>query len=78
MEEILNFDKFLKQFSEKKVMVVGDLMIDRYIQGDVNRISPEAPVPVVELHNGQHNVFGGAGNVFSNLVSFYINFFNFR
>ena len=69
MKEIYKFNRYLNEFKNKKIMVIGDLMIDRYIQGDVNRISPEAPVPIVELHNGEHNVFGGAGNVFSNLVS---------
>ena len=43
-EEIL---KTIKEFKGKKIGVIGDLMLDRFIWGDVERISPEAPVPVV-------------------------------
>jgi len=50
----------------KKILVVGDLMIDEWIWGDVTRISPEAPVPVVKV--GRHTfTLGGAGNVANNL-----------
>jgi rfaE bifunctional protein kinase chain/domain len=50
------------------VLIIGDLMVDRYIRGSVNRISPEAPVPVVDVH---HEEFmpGGAGNVASNIAA---------
>jgi D-beta-D-heptose 7-phosphate kinase/D-beta-D-heptose 1-phosphate adenosyltransferase len=48
-------------------MVVGDLMLDRYLWGDVKRISPEAPVPVFHTKN-RSEVRGGAGNVVSNLI----------
>jgi D-beta-D-heptose 7-phosphate kinase/D-beta-D-heptose 1-phosphate adenosyltransferase len=50
------------------VLVLGDLMLDRYIWGDVSRISPEAPVPVVEVHKST-SCLGGAGNVGHNLES---------
>nr|MCU0808163.1 bifunctional heptose 7-phosphate kinase/heptose 1-phosphate adenyltransferase [Candidatus Contendobacter sp.] len=50
-----------------RVLVVGDLMLDRYLWGDVERISPEAPVPVVRLTRESDRV-GGAGNVAANLV----------
>jgi D-beta-D-heptose 7-phosphate kinase/D-beta-D-heptose 1-phosphate adenosyltransferase len=50
-----------------KVAVVGDYMLDRYIYGDVGRISPEAPVPVVRLSE-EKAVPGGAGNVVANLI----------
>lgn len=53
--------------SGKKALVIGDLMLDRYIMGDVQRISPEAPVPVVLQRRYQENA-GGAANVASNLV----------
>ncbi|TFF35517.1 D-glycero-beta-D-manno-heptose-7-phosphate kinase [Mucilaginibacter psychrotolerans] len=51
------------------VLVIGDLMIDHYIYGNCNRISPEAPVPVVEIIREQH-LLGGAGNVLKNLIAF--------
>src|ERR1700678_726380 len=53
-------------FSRIKVLVVGDLMIDRYIIGDVDRISPEAPVPVLR-HAQRYERPGGAANVAMNL-----------
>lgn len=56
----------LDGFAKIKVAVAGDLMLDRYISGDVNRISPEAPVPVVRMTEGKYTL-GGAGNVASNL-----------
>jgi D-beta-D-heptose 7-phosphate kinase/D-beta-D-heptose 1-phosphate adenosyltransferase len=52
----------------KSIMVIGDLMLDHYIWGKVERISPEAPVPVVEVQEEKYRL-GGAGNVASNLVS---------
>ena len=39
----------LEKFKEQKILVYGDLMLDRYIHGEVSRISPEAPVPVVHV-----------------------------
>jgi D-beta-D-heptose 7-phosphate kinase/D-beta-D-heptose 1-phosphate adenosyltransferase len=50
------------------VLVVGDLMLDEYIWGDVRRISPEAPVPVVEVR-GRTHVAGGAGNTAAGVVA---------
>lgn len=58
----LIFDKF----SGKKVLVLGDIMIDEYIRGSVERISPEAPVPIVKLGQREFRI-GGAGNVAMNL-----------
>lgn len=52
----------------KTIMVIGDLMLDHYIWGKVERISPEAPVPVVEVHEEKYKL-GGAGNVANNLLS---------
>jgi len=52
-----------------KILVIGDLMIDHYIYGNCNRISPEAPVPVVEVTNETYTL-GGAGNVLKNLIAF--------
>jgi D-beta-D-heptose 7-phosphate kinase/D-beta-D-heptose 1-phosphate adenosyltransferase len=51
------------------ILVVGDLMIDEYLWGKCNRISPEAPVQVVDIHN-ESTLLGGAGNVINNLVTY--------
>ena len=57
-----------KKFSKTGILVIGDLMIDRYIWGKVNRISPEAPVPVVEVTE-ENLLLGGAANVANNVLS---------
>jgi rfaE bifunctional protein kinase chain/domain len=51
-----------------KILVIGDIMLDHYIYGNCNRISPEAPVPVVEVSNESYTL-GGAGNVLKNIRS---------
>jgi D-glycero-beta-D-manno-heptose-7-phosphate kinase len=56
------------QFTGKHIVVLGDVMLDEFIWGRVRRISPEAPVPVVEVDR-QTLALGGAGNVVSNLVA---------
>lgn len=56
----------LPDFSQFTALVVGDLMLDRYLWGDVERISPEAPVPIVHLSRETERV-GGAANVAANL-----------
>lgn len=58
----------LKQFTESKILVVGDLMIDVYIWGNVERISPEAPVQIVDVEFEETRL-GGAGNVIKNLTN---------
>ena len=58
----------IARFSGRRVLVVGDLMLDQYIRGSVSRISPEAPVPVVRV-TGESFIPGGAGNVVSNLAA---------
>lgn len=63
--EIIKTHK-LKKPSDIHIFVAGDLMLDHYITGHVNRISPEAPVPVVEVAN-EYYTLGGAGNVIQNL-----------
>lgn len=55
-----------KDFSQFKIVVAGDIMLDRYIYGDVTRVAPEAPVPVVKILR-EENMLGGAGNVLMNL-----------
>ncbi len=57
---------FLPRFADRRILVVGDLMIDEYLWGGVDRISPEAPVQVVSVEREEF-VLGGAGNVASNL-----------
>lgn len=68
-----NLDKyklinFVTKFKEKRIAVLGDLMIDQYIWGSVKRISPEAPVPIVETKDESISL-GGAANVANNLQS---------
>ncbi len=65
---MINFKELKKNFSEKKILVIGDLMLDHYIWGKVERISPEAPVPVVNVHHREFHL-GGAANVVSNIFS---------
>jgi D-beta-D-heptose 7-phosphate kinase/D-beta-D-heptose 1-phosphate adenosyltransferase len=62
----LNIPEFLERCSRLKVLVIGDLMLDHYIEGDALRISPEAPVPVVHIEQDRY-VPGGAANVATNL-----------
>ncbi len=59
---------FFKKFSNTGVLVIGDLMVDQYIWGKVKRISPEAPVPVVEVTK-EDLLLGGAANVAHNIQS---------
>lgn len=62
------FDELIAAFAGRKVAILGDVMLDRYIWGDVNRISPEAPVPVVEIRDETMR-FGGAANVAENVAA---------
>ena len=66
----MNFpsDFDLTKFDDCRLLVVGDLMIDEYVWGDVDRISPEAPVQVVAVNNEDYTL-GGSGNVVNNLVA---------
>lgn len=57
-----------KQFADARIAVVGDLMLDIYLEGEVHRVSPEAPVPVVRLHS-ERAVPGGAANVAANVAA---------
>src|SRR5262252_4090291 len=63
-----SFETVLDQFRHKRVLVVGDIMLDRFVYGTVSRISPEAPAPVLETA-GPQDVVGGSGNVVRNVVS---------
>lgn len=64
----IDFDNLFEQFSSIKAGVIGDVMLDTYWWGHVDRISPEAPVPVVALDRKEYRI-GGAGNVALNLAS---------
>ncbi len=60
----------LEKFAGKRVLVVGDLVLDHYLDGKVSRVSPEAPVPVVTLGgNCERSIPGGAANVALNVLS---------
>src|SRR5215472_18798510 len=56
------------KFEGRRLIVLGDVMLDEFIWGKVRRISPDAPVPVVEIER-ETVALGGAGNVTSNLVA---------
>lgn len=64
----MKFNKLLQNNIETNILVIGDIMLDVYQFGNCSRISPEAPVPVIEFQNEQ-KMLGGAGNVIKNLVS---------
>ena len=55
-----------ESMKDVRVLVIGDIMLDQFVYGDVERISPESPVPVLLVQNEQ-SMLGGAGNVLSNL-----------
>lgn len=62
----MDFKDFFDQFNGKRILVIGDVMVDAYIKGKVTRISPEAPVPIVQLE-AREDRLGGAANVALNL-----------
>jgi len=64
----LEIERFLAKVANLEVLVVGDLMLDEYVWGKVDRISPEAPVQVVEVSRDDLRL-GGAGNVINNLAT---------
>lgn len=62
------FVEIINNMINKRIVVIGDIMIDKYVIGNVNRISPEAPVPVLDV-TSEYFTLGGAGNVAKNIVS---------
>ncbi len=66
MPNSLSIDNLLKEFRSKTILIIGDVMVDEYLWGKVNRISPEAPVPVVSCTEREHRM-GGAANVAINI-----------
>src|SRR6059036_1176244 len=61
-------EALLRKMAATKIVVVGDAMLDVYLVGEVDRISPEAPVPVVTVHASRHGL-GGAANVAANVAA---------
>jgi rfaE bifunctional protein kinase chain/domain len=68
MGELATLRNLVRRFAGTRVLVIGDLMLDQFVWGDVSRISPEAPVPIVRVRR-QEGRPGGAGNVVTNLVA---------
>ena len=62
----MDIDKVLNSFKGETILVIGDTMVDQYFKGDVDRISPEAPVPILKLNRVESRL-GGAANVALNL-----------
>jgi len=65
---MFDFESLLSKLSAQTVLCVGDIMLDDFVYGDVSRISPEAPTPVIAVSR-QEEVVGGAGNVARNIAS---------
>jgi len=61
--------ELIQSLKNGSVLVIGDIMLDRYIEGDITRISPEAPIPILNKQNERY-MLGGAGNVVANLRSY--------
>lgn len=66
--ELRRLSRLVSRFAELRILVVGDVMLDEYLWGDVDRVSPEAPVPVVHVRS-ESTTLGGAGNVVRNVVA---------
>lgn len=66
MSQVKKFDNILKNIEKSNVLLVGDVILDTFVYGQVARISPEGPVPVLAACR-EHEMLGGAGNVFANL-----------
>lgn len=65
----MNIQKYLDKSKNAKCLIVGDIMLDRYLYGEVSRISPEAPIPIVQIHKRIEGL-GGAANVANNVKAF--------
>ena len=65
---ILDFDALAQAISGRTVLCIGDIMLDEFVYGEVSRISPEAPAPVIAARRSETNI-GGAGNVARNIAS---------
>src|ERR1700720_2757286 len=65
---MFDFDALSHAITGQTVLCVGDLMLDEFVYGEVSRISPEAPAPVIAVQRSETNI-GGAGNVARNIAS---------
>src|SRR5512140_1618974 len=65
---MFDFDALSHAIARQTVLCVGDLMLDEFVYGEVSRISPEAPAPVIAVQRSETNI-GGAGNVARNIAS---------
>src|ERR1700747_3729565 len=65
---MFDFDALSQAIARQTVLCVGDLMLDEFVYGEVSRISPEAPAPVIAVQRSETNI-GGAGNVAANNAS---------
>src|SRR5664279_4593480 len=65
---MFDFDALSHAISRQTVLCVGDLMLDEFVYGEVSRISPEAPAPVIAVQRSETNI-GGAGNVARNIAA---------
>jgi D-beta-D-heptose 7-phosphate kinase/D-beta-D-heptose 1-phosphate adenosyltransferase len=63
-----NLIDIMKKFSGKRILIIGDLMVDHYVFGEVNRISPEAPIPIVDASSYVFKL-GGAANVVNCVIN---------
>src|SRR5215217_6245262 len=66
--QMFDFEALSQAIPRQTVLCVGDLMLDEFVYGEVSRISPEAPAPVIAVQRSETNV-GGAGNVARNIAS---------
>lgn len=66
--DLRRLQSLLNRFARVRLLVVGDVVLDEYLAGDVDRVSPEAPVPVIHVKS-ESEVLGGAGNVARNVVA---------
>ena len=65
---MFDFEALSQAIASQTVLCVGDLMLDEFVYGEVSRISPEAPAPVIAVQRSETNI-GGAGNVARNIAS---------
>src|SRR5207302_11452977 len=65
---MFDFEALSQAIPRQTVLCVGDLMLDEFVYGEVSRISPEAPAPVIAVQRSETNI-GGAGNVARNIAS---------
>src|SRR6478736_8077404 len=68
VKTMFDFDALSHTIASRTVLCVGDLMLDEFVYGEVSRISPEAPAPVIAVRRSETNI-GGAGNVARNIAA---------